>query len=106
MSMHIGYVVDGQDEPIDGDILGSALGWNAWCEAVSERGDSMPEAVHLADEAWLEPEESLDALAAELEAADDLPPNAAGVSARLLAALRERPEGCVGLVVTDGTVEG
>ncbi len=104
----VAYVVDEDGEPIDGDTIATGLGWSRWIEWAAEL-DDCPHAAHLAEEGWIEPAAALEALAEELEAMldrDHPGKDLVDVTHRLLAAVKARPEGCLGLVITDGTEGG
>lgn len=107
MSYYIVYAVEAG--PQDGPGVASTSGWLNWADHVLARHEDYPEAAHLAQEGWVEPPEGSDwgDLEHELEGlthASD--PDAAAVSASLLAAVRARPPRTEGLIVTDGTEAG
>jgi hypothetical protein len=102
------YVI-GEGRPLDGDLLGSARGWLSWSDWVAGRAEDYPVSAQLAEDGWTWPAEKLAALARELNFAakdQEASPDVRGVSRRLLAAVRLRPEGTSGLLVTDGTEGG
>jgi hypothetical protein len=105
VSFFASYVV-GEGEPVDGDDIASTTGWNNWSEWVLSRHEDYPEAAHLAQEGWLDEGQpgSLDALEHELERLLHEMGDAdlAAISAQLLAALRAKPTGTSGLLITDG----
>lgn len=110
MSYYIVYAhPDRPDDPTDGETIASGKGWLNWGDYVLGRSDEFPEAAHLAQEGWLEwidgptPEE-LEHELEQLTHADD--PDAAAVSAHLLAAVKARPEGTTYIQITDGTEPG
>lgn len=105
MSYWLAYVVEGQEEPVDGDHVASGTGWDRWGDWVAGKADAYPEAAHLAEEGWSEPPEVLAELEHELERLpheEGATPDLSAVTAHLLAALRQRPEDTVAVLVTDG----
>jgi hypothetical protein len=92
-------------EPRDGDNLASGTGWLGWANWAAGKTDRYPEAAHLAEEGWLEPAAALDELEHELEQLlhEKAGRNVHAVTAALLAAVKHRPGGCIGLIVSDGT---
>src|SRR5262249_48853264 len=106
MGYFVAYVIEGQERPQDGDSVASGTGWLDWADWASGLADRYPEAAHLAEEGGLEPAEALDALEhglEELRHEKGGPKGAAAVTGNLLAAVKHRPAGCAGLIVTDGT---
>lgn len=108
MSYHVVYAIaDRPDAPRDGDQLATGTGWGRWGGYVLDRADDYPECAHLAQEGWVDGGPDFADLVHE---AEDLThardPDVAAVSARLLAAVKARPDGTEGLVVTDGTPPG
>lgn len=103
MSYYVVYVnPDGGTR--DGDQIATGAGWLTWGEYALDRADEYPEAAHLAQEGWLGRPEDLDDLEHELETlahADDR--DVGAISGNLLAAVRARPDGTEGILVTDGT---
>lgn len=102
MSFHIAYVLPEPTPPVDGDHLASAHGWLAFGDWVLARPDEFPELAHLAQEGWLEDDEPLAELEEELGRVAGATEDVAAISAHLLAAVKARPDGCVGVIVTDG----
>lgn len=104
MSFHLAYVLPEPTPPEDGDHLSSAHGWLAFGDWVLAHAEEYPELAHLAQEGWLEDDECLTELEEELGrvphagAGEDV----AAIAAHLLAAVKARPDGCVGVIVTDG----
>ncbi|HEY1191543.1 MAG TPA: ADP-ribosyltransferase [Gemmata sp.] len=104
MSYFSAYVMT-EGEPQDGPDIASNSGWASWSEWVLSQADQYPEAAHLAQEGWLDGAEDLAGLEHDLEQLvhdATTNPNLTGVTAQVLAALRSRPEGALGLIVTDG----
>ena len=108
MGYFVAYVVDGEGGPRDGPPVATGAGWLAWSEWAEGQDDRHPEAAHLAREGWLEPAAALDELEHELEQLlhEPAPENVLPVTSHLLAAVRDRPGNCAGLLVTDGTPGG
>ena len=105
MSYFVAYVVTEKDEPpVDGDQIASGRGWLSWADWAAEKAADCPHAAHLAEEGWIEPAEALAALENELGKllAEPAPRAVRGVTERLALAVRSRPAGCLGLIVTDG----
>ena len=92
-------------EPQDGDNLASGTGWLGWANWAAGKTEQYPFAAHLAEEGWLEPADALDELEHELEGLlhEKGNRNVHAVTAALLAAVKHRPDGCIGLIVSDGT---
>lgn len=107
MSFHIVYTVAG-GEPADGDHVATLSGWDSWSRLAVIHGKRFPESHYLAVYGELFPARAVDALELELEEmVADAPRGMSGpvvsVARSLLAAVRARPDGTVGLIVTDGT---
>lgn len=104
MSFHVAYVLREPEPPEHGDHLASAYGWLGWGDWFLARAEEYPEAAHLAQEGWVEEDDHLAELEEELARVPHAgaPEDVAAVSAALLAALKARPEGCVGVMATDG----
>jgi hypothetical protein len=104
MSFELFYAT-GADEP-QGDHLASNSGWVSfgdWVERLD--ADQFPLLAHLVEEGWVGDE--LNALEQELTralAGKPGRPSAAvlSVGRHLLDLVRDRPEGCEGIVVSDG----
>lgn len=100
MSWYALYTAD-DTEPQEADFSVSNTGWHDFGSYLMAHPDEYPEGAHLATFHW---SDQWDALESELDRAqhecDD--PDLAAVAAQLLAAVRSRPEGAGGLVVTDG----
>jgi len=107
MSYHIVYVIEGREEPQDGDHLATASGWDALGTWILDHADDYPEAAHLAEHGEAYPAEALADLEAELvriTGEDDGPEgHVLSVAKTLLQAVRDRPARTVGLIVTDGS---
>ena len=109
----MGYFVvycpeDDDADLVGGDQVASNSGYAAFVEWAAELRDGYVELAELADKGVLGSPEELEALEAQLaralRAKPDRPsPDVRGVARRLLAALRERPEGTAAMAVTDGT---
>jgi len=110
MSYFVAYAVSEDGPPVDGELVASGTGWLNWGKWVLDHADEFPEAAHLAEQGWLDEETpgSLDALETELERLLHEIGNAdlAAITAQLLAGVRAKPEGTVGLLVTDGEPAG
>jgi hypothetical protein len=107
VSYFVVYVM-GEGEPRDGDSLATTRAWWKWSEWVVRKSEHYPQAGHLAEEGWLEPADALDELERELERLrhEGGPAGAGAITASLLEAVRGRPEGCTGLIISDGTAAG
>jgi hypothetical protein len=104
----VAYIM-GQGKPKDGDQLGSGRGWLSWVEYAISRADDYPTAAQLAEDGWVWPVEKVEQLARELHQClqdEQASADVKGVTRRLLAAVRLRPEGTTGVLVTDGTEGG
>lgn len=112
MSYFLAYVLPEPAPPVDGDNLASAKGWLQFGDWVVARSDEFPEAAHLAQEGWVEDGEDGAPHLADLEEELSRVPHAAApedvaaIAATLLAAVKARPDGCVGVLVTDGEPPG
>lgn len=108
MSWFVAYVHPDSEEPSDGPDVATGTGWANWGTWLLDedplRTDSYPESAHLAQEGWLEGEESFELFEHELERLlhDMGEPNLVAVTAQILAAVRARPEGTTGIIITDG----
>ena len=109
MSLYIVYVPEGGD-PVDGDQVATNSGWLAWGDWVLGRADDFPEAAHLAEEGDWWPDEGSDAGDLEAELRRLLegggPKDRLSVTARLLEAVGDRPDGVDSFLVTDGSPGG
>src|SRR5215831_16268213 len=110
MGFFVAWVVD-EGPPVDDDTIASARGWYDWSQWAEGLGDAYPNVVRLAQDGELWPAEALAGLEEELKrlgkAGKGKPrQNVRHVSARLLKLLGDRPEGCVGLIITDGEAGG
>jgi hypothetical protein len=104
MSYFVSFI-DGDDNIHDGDDLASTAGlaaFQAW--AAELPADDYPELAYVGE---FGETENVSDLQAELERIDARLPAGpvADVARRLLAALRDRPVGAVGMAITDGTGE-
>jgi hypothetical protein len=105
MGYFVAYVLDDQDEPIDGDHVASGTGWDAWggwAEGLDE--SDFPATVRLAEEGEGYPPAVLQE---ELRQLVDDPPGEPSQDVRhvtqaLLDRLGEMPKDTVAIIVTDG----
>jgi hypothetical protein len=102
--IHAAYALPDRDEPADGPDVASTLGYSDWCDYVLARADRYPAAARLACFHWSDRPEDL---AHDLEALlrDCTDPDAAHVTAQVIAALRELPDGAT-FYTTDGEPAG
>jgi len=104
----VAYVTEGQGKPIDGDQVASGLGWLAWTNWAIELGKGFPNTARLAEDGELYPAEALGALEKELKRLGTVKPgdpaeDAQHVSEQLLAVVKDRPKGCIAIIITDGS---
>jgi hypothetical protein len=112
VSYFIVYSVEGDGGPaVDGDDVASGKGWSLFAAAVDPYGTEYPDLWFLTEEGQQYP--AGDVAGAETDLSrflDDQPGKPAAhvlsTGRRLLAALKARPAGCIGVVITDGTEPG
>jgi hypothetical protein len=98
------YVVSEDGPPVDGDQVATARGLLAWGDWVLARTEAYPLAAELAEEGALAGVEELAELEKELRrmGSEQAPEHVGGVTTRLLDAVRQRPPGTLGILVSDG----
>jgi hypothetical protein len=103
MGVEAYYAVAGEEQGVEGDHVASLSGWDAWSSWAADLGEDWPYAVRLADgESW-----PVDALKDELRRLvrrppGDPPPDVRSVTERLLEVVGDAPEGCEGIIISDG----
>jgi hypothetical protein len=104
MGVEVYFAVEGEAEPVEGDLAASNSGWGAWSEWASGLdADAFPTVVGLAEDGFAD----LGALEDELKRLAKKPPGSPdadirGVTARLVEILGEKPDGAIGVVCSDG----
>lgn len=95
--------------PEGGPYLASGSGWVGWCDFVLTEDGDYPECAALAENGFSEPGDGLAVLDAELKLlldSGDLPENLKEITETLRESIREKPDGCPCVIVSDGTEPG